>query len=188
MGSLSTYRPKGTSHREFFEAELLHSESNYRIIDSFTKGGVFYAALEHRPTGKVAGFTVKFQWNGRGAQNFTYKTISEEEGPYTFECPARILDLLTPTESVYANEWREKCRKHGARVAALSGVKPGDVVEFVAPIRFQGGAEYDALQLVNKRGLFQAPLVHGRRHDFTTYRVTTWKDLARVPATGEGAK
>lgn len=43
--------------------------------------------------------------------NFGFKSISEDCGPYFYDCPASILDLLTPTTSDYANKWREECRQ-----------------------------------------------------------------------------
>lgn len=43
--------------------------------------------------------------------NFGFKGNSEDCGPCFYDCPASILDLLTPTTSKWANEWREKCRE-----------------------------------------------------------------------------
>ena len=41
--------------------------------------------------------------------NFSYKDMDETVGPYKCDCPKGILDLLSPTESEWANEWRQKC-------------------------------------------------------------------------------
>lgn len=43
--------------------------------------------------------------------NFSYKDMDETECPYQYDCPESILKLLTPTESEYANKWREECTK-----------------------------------------------------------------------------
>lgn len=49
------------------------------------------------------------------------KPITEEMGPNEDECPAHILDLLTPTDREYAIKWRERCRENlGARAGAAS--------------------------------------------------------------------
>ncbi len=37
---------------------------------------------------------------------FGYKDMSESMGPWEDGCPAKILDLLTPTTSEYALDWR----------------------------------------------------------------------------------
>jgi hypothetical protein len=39
-----------------------------------------------------------------------YKFMQESLGPYFYDCPESILNLLTPTDSIYAKQWREKCR------------------------------------------------------------------------------
>lgn len=41
--------------------------------------------------------------------NFGYKDMSESMGPYKYDCPKGILDLLPPTDNEYALEWRKKC-------------------------------------------------------------------------------
>lgn len=41
--------------------------------------------------------------------NFSYKDMDESMGPYQYDCPKGILDVLTPTENEMANEWRKLC-------------------------------------------------------------------------------
>ena len=41
--------------------------------------------------------------------NIGYKDMEESEGPYYYNCPERILKLLTPTSNEYALRWRKKC-------------------------------------------------------------------------------
>lgn len=43
--------------------------------------------------------------------NFSYKEMDESMCPYSFDCPVGILNLLTPTDSENANEWRRLCRE-----------------------------------------------------------------------------
>lgn len=43
--------------------------------------------------------------------NFSYKDMDETEGPCECDCPKSILDLLSPTPSKFANEWRDRCYK-----------------------------------------------------------------------------
>ena len=38
--------------------------------------------------------------------------MGESSGPCEDHCPASILSLLSPTDSEYANNWRERCRKN----------------------------------------------------------------------------
>lgn len=42
---------------------------------------------------------------------FYYKNMSEDMGPYAYDCPESILKLLSDTESKSAIEWRNRCRE-----------------------------------------------------------------------------
>ena len=122
-----------------------------RIIDCASVKGVFYAALENE-SGRFA-LVVPFQWHRSSDegnwQNYTFKTMDESCGPNDVDCPARILDLLSPLEQLYgaganaqwARKWRETCRARAEKRAAKPAVRKGDVVEFSEPIKFQSGAE-----------------------------------------------
>lgn len=44
--------------------------------------------------------------------NFSYKDMCESAGPYRYNCPKGILDLLTATDNEYAINWRNKCREN----------------------------------------------------------------------------
>ncbi len=64
--------------------------------------------------------------------------LTETMGPYNYGCPARILDLLSPTDNEYALAWREKCR---AQLALTGRRKPatGDIVILPEAIAFSDG-------------------------------------------------
>lgn len=47
------------------------------------------------------------------------KHVTEFEGPYQIACPESILKLLSPTESEWAREWREKCHAYNAHMKEL---------------------------------------------------------------------
>jgi hypothetical protein len=38
--------------------------------------------------------------------------MDETCGPYEKKCPLSILNLLTPTDNEWANEWRKQCRAY----------------------------------------------------------------------------
>ena len=68
--------------------------------------------------------------------NFSYKDMDESYGPYAQNCPKGILDLLTPTESEYANNWRKACRENITKrnnPNSLSKLPIGSVIQFVLP-------------------------------------------------------
>ena len=79
--------------------------------------------------------------------NFAYKDMDETCGPYKYDCPKGILDLLTPTENEYANEWRRCCRENLAKKKnpnAFNKLPVGTVIKVIMPIDtkyFKAGQE-----------------------------------------------
>lgn len=59
--------------------------------------------------------------------------MEESMGPCEDHCPASILSLLSPTDSEYANNWRERCRKNIEAKKdphALKNLPVGAVIRF----------------------------------------------------------
>jgi len=98
----------------FFEQEL-NCETDtisHRIIDSIiVNRNEAYLAYEDvdKRTGAshVKGMVVRLKWNKDGS--LMYKEMSEDTHPYFYRCPARILELLTPTDNEDALAWRHRC-------------------------------------------------------------------------------
>jgi len=89
----------------------------YEVLKSAMVGSTYYAAIkqtkfateteeEHSIVFAVVCLT---STNLNEYYNFSYKDMDETCGPYQFDCPKGILDLLTPTDNEYANEWRNRC-------------------------------------------------------------------------------
>jgi hypothetical protein len=185
MGTTFQHRGKGTTDREFFQ-DLMGER--YTILDcatvnARTEGGAFYAAVrtnEGPEQGQVWAFVALVHWTG-GYHNFGYKDMDETMGPTAAECPARVLDLLSPlgecptmgphTEwsccgTCAAREWRADCRKVADARARAATVKRGQVIKFAKPIKFRGGDELDTFRF-QERDIFQA--------DGFRYRITGWR-------------
>ncbi len=58
-------------------------------------------------------------------------------GPCEAECPARILDLLTPTDKEYALDWRKRCRANLERRGRK--LSDGDRLRLPEPMKFSDG-------------------------------------------------
>lgn len=149
MGTTCTNKPKDMPLEQFFiEHGVLRWGDDlphrYTVLASGYKAPCFYAAVErvHKKTGEriVWAAVIKIT-HGRGDYGFCYKDMSEDMGPYYYDCPAKVLDLLTPTESEYAKAWRAKCRerlKHAAEVRARK-IEAGSVLVY-------GGRRYAVLE------------------------------------------
>lgn len=188
MGATETYRPKGLSHLEFFTQEgyVINNETTLgRFLAMASVGNIVYGAFERvdLATGKrvVLAEVFRTQW-GKGHSrnhNFWYRdSLCEAEGPYFWDCPEKILKLLTPLEDSglegeqlqYATRWRAQCRRnHELREC----IKAGAVVE-TEPINFAVGHAITQFQVerlspwtvraLNDRGefLFYAKLTKAR--------------------------
>jgi hypothetical protein len=180
MGWTSVHREPGMTDRAFFERVLPGTLTREgEILDSTTIRGVFYAAVRQRPTAQYRpGETwcaVIFMQRTGGRHNCRYKELADTSHPGEFDCPPRILDLLSPTDSESANEWRQRCREQAARMAAAAAVKAGVVIRFADVLRFRDG--HVGREFMYVRGaVFQGPkggLYHIRNWRNRDYEIVT---------------
>ena len=85
------------------------------VLKSTMIGSTYYAAIEVKERGimiKVFAAIVLTSVNMKDYFNFSYKDMDESAGPYRYDCPKGILDLLTETDNEYAINWRNKCREN----------------------------------------------------------------------------
>jgi hypothetical protein len=64
--------------------------------------------------------------------------MAEHMGPGIASCPARILDLLTATDSKYAIQWRAECRERLERRQA-NKLKVSYYIRFAEPLSYEDG-------------------------------------------------
>ena len=166
MGAVQYHRPKGQTDREHLQAELF--DERLTIIDSTTKGLTFYGAVRNNETGEVWALIV-LQQRLRGHYNYGRKEMDETAGPFYYDCPDRILDLLTPTTNAYALEWRAKCRAKNAAKATRPKVKAGDTIRLAEPLSFGDGYTGDTFTYVSG-SVFRATGQVNR------YRIPRWRD------------
>src|SRR4030095_19238 len=171
MGWTTYYRAPGQTDREHFQEEL---RDDLKIIDSTTIKNVFYAACKDEKTGEVFALVYLIH-RTRGYYNFGVKAMDETVGPCEHECPDRILDLLTPTDSKWANEWRETCRRVNAAKAEARAkntkVKDGSTIRLALPLNFQNGMQAREFKLH----------VNGRRRAWTANPGTSGQFICRLP-------
>lgn len=74
------------------------------VVKSSIRGNVYYAAIKHKDViyGMVCLCSVQKEW-------IHIKEISEDMGPFYYDCPIGILKLLSKTDNGNALEWRQKC-------------------------------------------------------------------------------
>jgi hypothetical protein len=155
MGWTYTYKRKGEPILDFFISHGVLSwpddcPATYRVLDSaLVRMKTFYAAVERidKTTGEreVWAAVILCNYAPKDRYNFGWKDMDETMGPCETECPERILKLLTPTESKYAQEWREACWKRIHDKKARPKLEPGVEFDF-------GGNRYAVVEPMGRRG------------------------------------
>lgn len=128
----ATHYKKGKVDRKA-ECDALFADG-YEVIKSAMVGSTYYAAVKHKED--VVAVICLTSTDSKDYFNFAYKDMDETMGPYKYDCPKGILDLLTPTENEYVNSWRAACREHHAKKNnpnALNKLPLGSIIQFTLP-------------------------------------------------------
>jgi hypothetical protein len=153
MGWTSFHRPEGQSVKD----TLL---KDFDVLDIAVKLNVAYLACKNR-LGDVYAVVVLIEHRRNDYYNFAYKDMDESMEPYYYDCPARILRLLTPTSDKNANRWREKCW------AQINKPKPklGNRIVFAEPLKLTDGHRTDVF--IYEGGVKARSLANGRQYHIT---------------------
>ena len=81
-----------------------------RVIGCALVGNTVYLAVKYDSEIEhcVYGTVILTAYNKKRGE-FLTKGMSESMVPCSYDCPKRILDMLTPTEDECSNEWRKLC-------------------------------------------------------------------------------
>ena len=173
MGWTYTHKDSDQSVKDFMAKQFNYEKDGRsgKILDcAIVKFRTYYAAYEVKAADKpteVIGLVCLLGY-AKDYYNFGYKDMTEDMGPCESECPDRILNLLTPTTSEYATEWRKRCREAIAKRAVAKRVTPGTLVRFADPLKFTSGATLQTLRFV-KGNIFAAP-----SGEWGRFRISRW--------------
>lgn len=81
-------------------------KDKFEVLKAVAKGSVIYSAIKVKETGEVFGVVSLTRKDG---DYLMFKDMSEDVGPFYYDCPKSVLNLLTPTQNEEALKWREKC-------------------------------------------------------------------------------
>lgn len=131
------------------------NRGHFNVLKSSMVGSTYYAAVQRMvkyigkdesgegiyeplPENERTTFGVVFltSTDARDYYNFSYKDLDESYGPYSHDCPKGILDLLSPTDNEYANEWRKLCYENIAKKNnknGLSKLPVGSIIKVTMP-------------------------------------------------------
>ena len=184
MGWLYMQSLKGHSGpRQYLDAQFTYERRDAisNVLRSALVGmRVYYAAVEQlriaageREVGAVICL-VRYSPRDREGYIFGYKDMCESMGPNACDCPKSILDLLTPTDSQLALQWRARCRD-SIKARRIKAAKPnpraGQVIVFDEPLAFADGRRFDQLEVV----------ANPRSHRSVLFRAPGSSSLYRIP-------
>lgn len=124
MGWISFHLFKGESAKAYLDkvyGGIIYDKSGESIIErkvlksALVNFREYYCALSivDNRTGskKVVAGVAKIEYDNKDFDNFSYKAMDETYGPFLYNCPESVFNLLTETDSRFAIEWREKQKK-----------------------------------------------------------------------------
>lgn len=184
MGWTGLYTDRPTKEILTEELTFSNEKGSGRIVAIATKLNVSYIAWErtyaagtdsmHAGKSFIIGMVVLHH---RKCGEFTYKDMTEDMGPCASECPAAILDLLSPVDDFasgdcakWATAWRERCRAALAKRAAAPG--NGATIRFKEPIKFTNGDVVDTFT-IHKQGRKVRFAAQGSNYAY--YRISGWQ-------------
>lgn len=133
----TNYNRRGEIDRRAECDERMSGENEHgkwEILKSTMRGSTYYAAVRRtdKETGEshVFGCVCLTSVDMKDYFNFSYKAMEETMGPGCYDCPASILDLLSPTDNEYALNWRQKCREKKSNKNTLGKLPVGTVIEY----------------------------------------------------------
>lgn len=144
--------------RAYLDDQFTYTRLDHRltVVKSSMVGSTYYAAAERieaddaRSVFAIVCLTFT-RPNARDGQGFGYKDMTEHMGPVESDCPASILDLLTPIGGEWPNAWRERCRANIAQRRlrdAKPTPRPGQTIVFDEPLRFNDGIERTRFEVI----------------------------------------
>ena len=125
----------------FKDEDSFNGKYRLKNLKSAMVGSTYYAAIEQteieNPKNRsVTAVVCLTSMDMKDHFNFAYKDMTENSGPYKYDCPKGILDLLTPTDNEYANKWRKLCREKLAKKKdpnALKNLPIGTQIKVTLP-------------------------------------------------------
>lgn len=171
MGSTGTHIERGQKMADVALSGLSNKVEVLKHVTRRTSGEwqyAMYAAIRIKESGEVTALVVLMHRNPSPSvyENFYYKYVDESMGPNESDCPASILNLLTPIEASFALIWRDRCRANLANPPAK--VSQGGTVTFTRSLRFGDGVEETRFEYLG-RTTFK------RKSDGRMVRIPNWR-------------
>jgi hypothetical protein len=184
MGWSWMNKPSNQSASDYIRNEMY--AEGYKVLDvAIVKLREAYVAVK-RPDGQVYCGVIMLGYAPNDHFNFGYKAMDESWQPYYYNCPKRILDLLTPADDANSLKWREACRQVLADKASKPKLYAGAYIVFDTPVSFTNGEELTDFYVMNAqkrlyskgKGYYGNYKLSKRVFDTRTYKVLSEAEYA----------
>ena len=128
MGWSSIYTGKLTSREKKQRIDRVRTWEKEEVVKSCIVGTTYYAAVKRKENGVTYAVVALTQLEDG---MFYFKDMSENCGPSEYNCPISILKLLSPTDNIFAQEWRKKCLANHEVQLRLRYLKKTSLAGFV---------------------------------------------------------
>lgn len=130
--------------------EHLVNGNGVKTLKHFLSGNNLWCVHEHDGQRWACLYLLRGSPKVKNDQyNWGYKDVCESMGPNELSFPYTWLDLLTPTDSQYANEWRARVKARGEKLqkATLGSKWKGyghtfEIIKRCSPTSFRAKDEY----------------------------------------------
>jgi len=145
--------------KEFFTRYWCSGDGSYKVLDAaLVRLSQAYAAVQRTTDKGTEVFAATFMMHFTGDE-YSYKSMSEHDGPWMTECPERIMKLLTPLKDGenYAKRWREevwnRINNHKKCLKVWRKTKLGDIIITKENYSFGNNGSFNTFVLYNKKRL-----------------------------------
>lgn len=130
------------------ELDSIFNTKDKEVLLSKIIGNIYYAAIKNKNSLQIYALICKF----KNRNFFGYKDMTEYEHPFFYNCPKKILEILSETDDENALSWRFKVSEYIKKSDSLAE-NVGKTYIFDEPFEYNGSL-YDSFILKRKNSKY----------------------------------
>lgn len=109
MGYFGQYT--SLTNKQYIYKEFNNEQSE--IVYSSIRSNIAYLALKIKKTNDIIAIVVLIRRSKKnGINEILIKDMEESQGPFYYDCPVKLLNMLTVTENIGSINWRNNCKQY----------------------------------------------------------------------------
>ena len=167
---------------EYFDNEhKLSGDYEYVGKGALVNFSEYYRAVLNKKTNQYTCLVCLVSFAEAGSIGI--KSMDETMMPYAFNCPRRILNIISKTEPVneHAKTWRENVELVLQKREMARKIRDGSIIKFDKPITFTNGAVGDTFKIVEegkgKRKRKYFTMAYCNNRFIGLFRIRNWQKM-----------